>query len=49
MDVSDLRDRLVADYSRYTRSFIEIRDSRADENVRNALTPVRCGQSHSSN
>ena len=37
MDVFDLRDRLVADYSRYTHSFINIRDSRVDEFVQNAL------------
>lgn len=37
MDVFDLRDRLVADYSRYTYSFIKIRDSRIDEFVKNAL------------
>src|ERR1700733_13361049 len=38
MDVFDLRARLVADYQRYTRSFIKIRDERIGAFVDNALT-----------
>src|SRR5262245_59440463 len=37
MDVFDLRARLVADYQRYTRSFIKIRDPRISERVDDAL------------
>ncbi len=37
MDVFDLRSRLVADYERYTRSFIKIRDPCIAEHVDNAL------------
>ena len=37
MDVFALRDRLVADYARYTRSFIEIADARVRETVERAL------------
>jgi hypothetical protein len=37
MDVFNLRERLVADYQSYTRSFIKIRDARIAEYVDNAL------------
>ena len=37
MDVFDLRDRLVADYKSYTRSFIKIRDERISGFVDNIL------------
>src|SRR5258705_9146842 len=37
MDVFTLRDRLVADYQSYTRSFIKIRDKRIAEYVDHAL------------
>src|SRR5438034_8845072 len=37
MNVFDLRDRLVGDYSSYMRSFIKIRDPRIDEYVSRAL------------
>ena len=37
MDVFDLRDRLVADYQSYTRSFIKIRDQRISDFVDNIL------------
>ncbi len=37
MDVFDLRDRLVADYQSYTRSFIKIRDRRINDFVDNIL------------
>jgi ATP-dependent helicase YprA (DUF1998 family) len=37
MNVFDLRDHLVADYSRYIRSFIRIRDERIQEHVRACL------------
>src|SRR5437667_7376224 len=37
MDVFDLRNRLVADYQSYTRSFIKIRDARVAEHVDRAL------------
>jgi hypothetical protein len=37
VDVFDLRDRLVADYQAYTRSFIKIRDPRIDEFVSSVL------------
>lgn len=37
MDVFDLRDRLVADYKSYTRSFIKIRDQRISDFVDNIL------------
>jgi hypothetical protein len=37
MNVFDLRNRLVADYQSYTRSFIKIRDPRTDEYVNRAL------------
>src|SRR5262245_30583604 len=37
MNVFDLRNRLVADYQSYTRSFIKIRDARIDEYVSQAL------------
>jgi hypothetical protein len=34
MDVFDLRNRLISDYARYTRSFIKIADPRIDAKVR---------------
>ena len=37
MNVFDLRDRLVADYQSYTRSFIKIRDPRINQHVERAL------------
>ena len=37
MDVFDLRNRLVEDYARYTRSFIKIADPRVDAKVAGAL------------
>ncbi len=37
MDVFDLRNRLVDDYARYTRSFIKIADPRIDAKVASAL------------
>ena len=37
MDVFDLRQRLVDDYQRYTRSFITIRDPRISAYVDDAL------------
>jgi len=37
MDVFDLRNRLVEDYARYTRSFIKIADPRIDAKVTHAL------------
>ena len=37
MDVFDLRQRLVDDYQRYTRSFIKIRDPRISAYVDQAL------------
>lgn len=38
MDVFDLRERLVGDYQRYTRSFIKIRDPRISAFVEDALS-----------
>lgn len=38
MDVFDLRERLVADYKNYTRSFIKIRDARVSGFVDDALS-----------
>ncbi|MBL8199863.1 MAG: DEAD/DEAH box helicase [Chromatiales bacterium] len=37
MNVFELRDRLVADYANYTRSFIKIRDERVSSHVASAL------------
>src|SRR5437667_11366686 len=37
MDVFDVRNRLVADYQSYTRSFIKIRDARVAEHVDRVL------------
>lgn len=37
MDIFDLRNRLVEDYARYTRSFIKIADQRMRGKVDNAL------------
>ncbi len=37
MDVFDLRDRLVADYASYTRSFIKIADARISAKVESEL------------
>jgi len=37
MNVFDLRDRLVAEYKSYTRSFIKIKDSRVCAHVDDAL------------
>jgi ATP-dependent helicase YprA (DUF1998 family) len=37
MNVFDLRDRLVGDYARYTRSFIKIADARISEKVDSEL------------
>jgi hypothetical protein len=37
MNVFDLRDRLVGDYSSYTRSFIKIADTRISDRVESDL------------
>ena len=37
MDVFDLRDKLIQDYTAYTQSFIRIRDERIQRHVKEAV------------
>ena len=44
MNVFELRERLISDYSSYIRSFINIRDERIDTLVSSVLTKACSGR-----